>query len=79
MEKGAELEARSKSGLTPLMHAAFFSKRPEMITLLLAKGADPLAKDESGKKAIDYAEKNPIFFTFHTFSNLHNLRNRSKE
>jgi ankyrin repeat protein len=43
------------------MLAAGYSKTPEMVTLLLAKGADPLAKDTDGKKAIDFAEQNDEF------------------
>ena len=40
------------------MVAAAFSSTPEIVMLLLAKGADALAKDEDGKKAIDHAEEN---------------------
>ena len=40
LEKGAELEARSTNGGTPLMLAAQFSSTPEIVQLLLEKGAD---------------------------------------
>jgi ankyrin repeat protein len=58
LEQGAEVNARDNGGWTPLMIAANYSSTPEIVTLLLEKGADALAKDEDGKKAIDYAKEN---------------------
>jgi len=40
------------------MIAAGYSSTPAIVMLLLAKGADALAKDEDGMKAIDHAKKN---------------------
>jgi len=38
-EQGAEVNARHYSGVTPLMIAARYSMSPEIVTLLLEKGA----------------------------------------
>ena len=40
------------------MTAAAFNANPEVITALLKLGADPKAKDSSGKTALDYAKEN---------------------
>jgi ankyrin repeat protein len=40
------------------MFAAWLSKTPEIVTLLLEKGADAQVKDAMGKMAIFYAKLN---------------------
>ena len=49
LEKGAELEARSTNGWTPLMIAAGYSSTPEIVALLIEKGAELEARDTAGK------------------------------
>jgi ankyrin repeat protein len=54
---GVDVNARSKNGTTPLMHAAQ-KNRPVAIITLLDLGADPKATDDTGKTAIDFAREN---------------------
>ena len=71
IEKGAEVKARNNDGSTALMVAARGAGSGgnilgetgallggDIIELLLDKGANPLAKDASGMKAIDHARHN---------------------
>jgi quinoprotein dehydrogenase-associated probable ABC transporter substrate-binding protein len=53
---GANVNAKSASGVTPLMVAAGANNGP-MIGLLLASGADAKAKDNVGKTALDIARE----------------------
>ncbi|HCW45175.1 MAG TPA: ankryin, partial [Planctomycetes bacterium] len=71
-EKGAEVNAKSTSGWTPLMVAAGDSSTPEIVALLIEKGADALAKDEEGKKAIDHAQENEKLKGTPAYWKLHN-------
>ena len=58
VKAGADVNGRTKfGGSTPLILAAE-GFAPKVITLLLDLGADPKAKDSSGKMAIDHARKN---------------------
>jgi ankyrin repeat protein len=54
MDAGAEVDARTHGGLTPLQAAAE-SGDEELVELLLARGADPTLANEEGKTAIDLA------------------------
>lgn len=54
IEQGADVNALSKRGGTPLIEAAA-SASPEMIHLLLAAGADKSIAADNGKTARDYA------------------------
>lgn len=54
IEDGASVNKRDDRGMTPLMMAAS-SNQPQMIDLLLAKGADPAAKDNQGRTALWHA------------------------
>jgi len=49
---------QSSTGKTALMFAAA-SKRVEMVSLMLSKGADPLAECDKGKTALSYCKKAP--------------------
>jgi len=40
------------------MGAAAFNRNPGMVTALLKAGADAKVKDNKGKTALDYAQKN---------------------
>jgi hypothetical protein len=55
---GADVNARAKTGTTPLMFAARHNKNNEVIPVLLKAGADVKAKNSDGKTALDYAKGN---------------------
>jgi ankyrin repeat protein len=57
IDRGAEVNAQSKSGITALMIAATHNSAP-MIGLLMDAGADPSVKNNLGLTAADVAEKN---------------------
>lgn len=57
IERGAEINAQSKQGVTALMIAAANNSAP-MIGLLMDAGADPSIKSKQGLTAADVAEKN---------------------
>ena len=58
VKAGADVNARDKKIGSALMEAARAGER-RLIMILLDAGADPKAKDVSGKMAIDYARENP--------------------
>lgn len=51
---GADVNAASNIGMTPLMAAASIGREP-VVQVLLEKGADPQAKDDKGQTAYDIA------------------------
>jgi ankyrin repeat protein len=57
IERGANVNAKSKSGLTALMIAAA-NNNPPMIGLLIDAGADVDTKNNQGKTAADVANSN---------------------
>lgn len=48
------LEIRDETGYTPLLYAVYLNK-PEIVAMLLKRGADPNAKTKDGLNAIDLA------------------------
>ncbi len=56
LERGAQLEASSANGTTPLMMAAGYGAM-DGADLLLARGADPRRRNERGLSAIDFARR----------------------
>ena len=54
---GADVNAQSKNGVTPLMIAATHNN-PPMIGVLIDAGADVSAKDNQGQTAADVAKLN---------------------
>lgn len=58
IEKGLSLNFRVGKGKTLLMEAAIW-RQVEIVTELLARGADPIAIDDDGKSVRDHAFGNP--------------------
>ncbi len=56
LSAGANVNAASRIGMTPLMAAASVG-RAEQVEVLLAKGANPENKDSKGRRALDIAVK----------------------
>jgi ankyrin repeat protein len=57
VERGADVNAQGKSGVTALMIAATHNSAP-MIGLLMDAGADPALKNQQGQTATEVAERN---------------------
>ena len=56
---GAEVNARTVIGWTPLMWAAVFNQNPKVISLLIAAGAEVNARNKSGFTPLMFAAGNP--------------------
>ena len=54
IEKGADVNARAKKGMTPLTWAVYWDQK-EKAELLISKGANVNAKDDDGKTALHVA------------------------
>lgn len=54
------VDVADHEGRTPLLHAAA-GNHPNIITILLEKGADPKHKDKQGKTALDLAREKDYF------------------
>jgi ankyrin repeat protein len=67
--RGAEVNAESRAHKTPLMLAAGSNCNPTRVAMLLKQGADPVAKDSTGKSAMDYALEQAIAFGASRFCN----------
>ncbi|GHS99151.1 hypothetical protein AGMMS50276_22240 [Synergistales bacterium] len=57
IKNGADVNAKDEHGATALMLAALYNSNPEVISLLLERGANANIIDKTGKRAIDYAEE----------------------
>ena len=55
---GADPDARTEDGSTPLHRAAMKNDTPSVIAALIEGGADPGARDDGGKTPFDYAKDN---------------------
>jgi len=60
LEHGAEVDATTKTGGTPLMSAAWFGCTLSVTRLLRAK-ADPACRDNRGRTAADLARERRHF------------------
>ena len=58
ISEGANINARSTAGMTPLMIAAGNSSTPEIVQLLLEKGAEVNARSTTGKTPLMRAARN---------------------
>jgi len=56
LDKSAYIDAESPDGNTPLMMAAYYSKSPLAVKLLLEEGADPTATNKNGNTAQELAQ-----------------------
>ncbi len=56
LEEHAFIDAESPTKTTPLMMAASYGN-PQAVKLLLEEGADPLAKNNQGLTALDFAQR----------------------
>lgn len=69
LERGAQVDAESPNGTTPLMLAA--QHAPEStVDLLLERGADPRKRNQRGLQAADYAELGGRDFLVERFEKL---------
>ena len=66
---GAELEARTIVLDTPL-HWAVLDENPEVVDALLDAGADPRARNTSGKRPVDLVDTRSDFADTDAFSRL---------
>ena len=60
LQKGAEVDTTTDTGLTPLMLALKDSDIPAAATTLLNAGADPTLEDGEARTALDYANENGV-------------------
>ena len=58
LDKGGDVNCRDANERTPLMWAAKWNSRPEMLELLIRKGANRWLEDKDGKMAFYYANLN---------------------
>ena len=56
LERGADIHARDKDGMTPLIWAAQQGQK-ETVALLLEKGANPYERDKSSRTALKAAQE----------------------
>src|ERR1035438_7536856 len=72
LSEGARADARSKLGRTPLLVAAAYDGALEAAILLIEKGADVNARDESGLSVLEQAaNSNHIALVRHQIGRAH--------
>ena len=68
VREGADVNAVSKDRETPLMLAALQNSNPDVLRVLIDKGADVAMKNTNGKTALDYAGENEALKETHVYS-----------
>lgn len=53
IENGVDINYQDETGFTPIMWAAIYNTRPEVIIYLLDQGADPTIENSKGNNALD--------------------------
>lgn len=76
LQKDAEVNATTSTGLTPLMIALRDSDIPATAITLLNAGADPTLQDSDGRTALDYATENGVMRRSGLYVLLENLTSR---
>lgn len=74
LKVGCDIDAKSKDKRTPLMYAARFSSKEDVVERLITAGTifssgrkkRVLAKDKTGRTSFDYVKKNPAYAAIHT-------------
>jgi ankyrin repeat protein len=56
LDKGADVNAKNESGVTPLLWAAWKGHK-DVVELLIAEGADVNAKNEDGETPLDFTKQ----------------------
>ena len=74
MDAGADVEARTEDGQTPLMFAAIENSNPEVLQVLLDAGADATAKNGMGEIAWDLIQDNEALKGSKAYWRLNELR-----
>ena len=74
LDAGADLEARTELGFTPLMLAASFNENHEVLQVLLDAGADATAKNGEKETAWDLIQDNEALKGSKAYWRLNDLR-----
>ena len=74
LDAGADVEARTEYGMTPLMFAAGANENPEVVQVLLDAGADATAKNGGGETAWDLIQDNEALKGSKAYWRLNELR-----
>ena len=76
IDAGADPEARTEDGLTPLVYAASGNENAEVLQVLIDAGADAAPKNTVGKNAWDLIQNNDALKGTSAYWALNDLRFR---
>lgn len=74
LDRGADIDARTERGDTPLHRAARSNENPAVVALLLGRGAAPSSRDAEGRFPADLAEDNDAIRGFDVYRRLNDGR-----